>query len=530
MKRNKLWLALLLSVVVAVVSACGGSQTPAPDTASGTDTGGEPKSGGSIIIAVQDDPRVMNPVYAGDRVTLTINQSLFAPLYHIDNGEKKFVLAESLTPSEDSLTYTLKLREGLQWHDGQPLTADDVVFTMNSILDEKQHSSDRATYVFNGKPLTAKKVDNLTVEFVLPQQSASFEGVLANFKPIPKHVFEGEADLEKSSKNDQPIGSGPFKFKEYRAGEYVTLERFDDYFAGKAYLDSVTYRVAKDSNSANLALQNGELQMRMIDSVDYAKLDNTGKFNLVTYPEGRLIYMVFNQNVDVMKKKEVRQAIAYALNKEEMITAAFGSTEFAEPAASIFTPDTLYQTTDVATYDYNVEKAKELLQQAGVSNLKLRLAYVNSNKPQTSKALYIQQQLKEVGVDVELMALDIAAFGNMSLDMNNTSYDISFGGYIMGHEPDAYKSLYMSDAAYNYAHYKNSDFDALWNQAAVEMDKTKRGELYKQIQQTVADEMTVYPIAYGKAIVAVDKRYGGLEEAIPKPVVMFEDLSKIYVK
>lgn len=157
MKRNKLWLALLLSVVVAVVSACGGSQTPAPDTASGTDTGGEPKSGGSIIIAVQDDPRVMNPVYAGDRVTLTINQSLFAPLYHIDNGEKKFVLAESLTPSEDSLTYTLKLREGLQWHDGQPLTADDVVFTMNSILDEKQHSSDRATYVFNGKPLTAKK-------------------------------------------------------------------------------------------------------------------------------------------------------------------------------------------------------------------------------------------------------------------------------------------------------------------------------------------------------------------------------------
>ncbi|MDU5141636.1 MAG: ABC transporter substrate-binding protein [Paenibacillus dendritiformis] len=530
MKRNKLWLALLLTLVVAVVSACGGSQTPAPDTASGSETGGEPKSGGSIIIAVQEDPRVMNPVYAGDRVTLTINQSLFAPLYHIDNGEKKFVLAESLTPSEDSLTYTLKLRQGLKWHDGQPLTADDVVFTMNSILDEKQHSSDRANYVYNGKPLTAKKVDDLTAEFVLPQPSASFEGVLANFKPIPKHVFEGEADLEKSGKNDHPIGSGPFKFKEYRAGEYVTLERFDDYFAGKAYLDSVTYRVAKDANAANLALQNGELQMRMIDSVDYAKLDNTGKFNLVTYPEGRLIYMVFNQNVDVMKKKEVRQAIAYALNKEEMITAAFGSTDFAEPAASIFTPDTLYQTTDVAKYEYNIEKAKELLQQAGVSNLKLRLAYVNSNKPQTSKALYIQQQLKEVGIDVELMALDVAAFGNMSLDMNNTSYDISFGGYIMGYEPDAYKSLYMSDAAYNYAHYKNPDFDALWNQAAVEMDKTKRGELYKQIQQTVADEMTVYPIAYGKAIVAVDKRYGGLEEAVPKPVVMFEDLSKIYMK
>ncbi|SLK04127.1 MULTISPECIES: ABC transporter substrate-binding protein [unclassified Paenibacillus] len=535
MKSKKMWLSLMLVLVVAIMSACGSSgdgTSSSSNTAENTATtdDGQPKDGGSIIIAVQDDPKVMNPIYAGDRVTLTIDQSLYAPLFNVNDGKKTYVLAESDSFSDDHLTYTLKLKDGLKWHDGQPLTADDIVFTMDSILDEKQHSSSRSQYVFDGKPVKVTKVDDLTVEFKLPEVSAAFEGALVSFSPIPKHIFEGEADIEKSDKNNNPIGSGPFKFKEYRPGEYVTLERFDDYFAGKAHLDSVTYRVAKDPNAANLALQNGEIQMRMVDTQDYNKLNDTGKFNMLTYPEGRLQYMVFNLNVPSMQKKEVRQAIAYALDKNELITASYSSADFAEPAPSILTPDTLYQTDDVEKYDYNVEKAKQLLADAGVSNLKLRLAYTNTNKPQTSQALYIQQKLKDVGIEVELLPMDGTAYGNRTLDMNNTDFELSFGGYIMGYEPDAYKSLFLSDAAYNYSHYKNADFDKLWNEAAVQIDETKRGDLYKQIQQTVANEMTVYPIAYTNAVVAVDNTYGGVEDANPKPVVMLEDLSKIYKK
>lgn len=534
MKRKNIWITGLLSLLVLFMSACGNSSTPAQDPNSTSSTAaegtGQPKDGGNIIIAVHEDPRVLNPLYSNDRVTLTINQSLFAPLYTIeDGGEKKFVLAESLTSSEDFLTYTLKLREGLTWHDGQSLTADDIVYTMNSILDEKQNSSQRGSFVFNGKPLTAKKVDDRTVDFVLPQPSASFEAMLATLKPIPEHVFKGETDLEKSGNNSNPIGSGPFKFKEYRPGEYVTLERFDNYFGGKARLDSVTYRIAKDPNAANLALQNGELNMRKIDPADYNKLNGTGKFNMVIYPEGRLNYMVFNFNTEALKKKEVRQAIGYALDKNELIATAYGSSEFAEPGTSIFTPDTQYQSADHEQYNYNADQAKELLKAAGAENLKLRLAYANSNKIQEAQALVIQQKLKEVSIEVELMPLDSTAYSNMSLDPNNTKFDLSFNGYIMGVEPDAYKSLYLSDAAYNYSHYKNPDLDKLWDQAAVEMDTAKRAEQYKQIQQTIADEMVVYPIAFDKAIIAVDKRYGGLDEARPKPVFMFEDLSKLYL-
>src|SRR5690606_23223563 len=111
--------------------------------------------------------------------------------------------------------------------------------------------------VFQGKPLKVEKIDELSVEFTLPQVSASFEGVMGDFFPIPQHVFENEKDLMKSELNQTPVGSGPFKFKEFKTDEYVILERFDDYFAGKAKLDTIVYRIVKDPNTANISLQKG---------------------------------------------------------------------------------------------------------------------------------------------------------------------------------------------------------------------------------------------------------------------------------
>ncbi|CAH3638191.1 Oligopeptide-binding protein AppA [Enterobacter cloacae] len=386
-------------------------------------------------------------------------------------------------------------------------------------------------FTYGGKPVQVSKVDDRTVKFTLPQVSAAFTGTLVQIYPIPQHVFAAEGDLEKSSKNDAPVGSGPFKFKEYRAGQYYALTRFDDYWNGKAKLDSVTYRFAKDSNAANLALQNGEINLKMVDPQDVNRLKNTGKFDFVVYPEGRLAYMTFNQNVPVMKSKELRQAIAYAINKDELTQTAFTSLDYAKPATSFLTPDTLYKTDDVEQYTFDLQKAKERLKASGApDNLKLRLAYVNTNKTQESMALYIQQALKGIGVNVELMPLDSNAMSQRSLDMNNTAWELNLGGYIMGSEPDGYKSLFMSNEAYNYAHYKNPQFDALWDKGAVETDAAKRADIYKQIQQTVANDMTYYPIAYTNATVAVDKRFGGTEEAEPKPVYLFEDLSKIYQK
>jgi len=531
-------LSILLSVILmtVVLSACtsnnagtpsnGGQATNAPEGQ------GQPKEGGSLIIGVASDPVILNPNYAGDRVSLTIDQALFAPLFQVNNGKKTFYLAESLEPSADNLTYTLKLKSGLTWHDGEKLTADDVVFTIEKILDESQNSLLRENFIVDGKPVQVVKVDETTVEFKLPQVSPAFEATLVQVYPIPKHIFENEANIEKSEKNRAPIGSGPFKYKEYKTGEYLTVERFDNYFGGKPYLDSITYRIAKDTNTANLALQNGEINVKYVDPQDVATIEATNKFQILPYSEGRLAYLNFNQNSDtgLMSKFEVRQAISHALNRDELILGTYLSADYADAAHSFVTPDGLFHTNDVTSYEYDVEKAKELIKAAGAENAKIRFITQSGNKSQEAVGLYVQQHLKEIGLNVELSSMDSSAYVQKLIDPNTTDYEILLGGYIMGYDPDAYSILFTSNGNSNYSHVKNAEADALFQAGAAEADEAKRAEIYKQLQEIIAKEAVIYPVAYTKTIVAVDNKYGGIEEAVLKPVVIFEDLSKIYVK
>lgn len=534
--KSKKWLILLLALMLLAVTACGSKTTDTPmpaDTPKDTGTN-EPNAltkvdGGIFILGIGSDPNVMNPLYAGDRVTMTINNALFSPLYVTDSEGTTFYLAESITPSEDFLKYTLKLKEGLKWHDGEDLNADDIVFTMNSTTDENQKANSRGSFVIAGKPVEAKKIDELTVEFTLPEISVPFMGSLGGLRPIPQHVFEGEADLAKSTKNLEPIGSGPFKFKEFKSGEKVELVRFDEYFDGVANLDSIVYRVIADPNTANTALMNGELSARYITVSDVEKFDSNEDFNVVTYKEGMLNNMVFRLTNKDLQNNDVRKAIAYGINKAELISGVYLSEEYAEKAHSIFVPTTSFYTDDVEKYEYNVDKAKELLKDAGAENLKLRLAYINSSKENEGFGLIMQQQLKEIGVEIELIAMERGAFYDKLLDASNPDFDLAFNGFVMGMEPNGYKPLFLEGNMNNFMGYVNKNLDTTWESGVVETDESKRSEIYQSIQKQLIDDMVVYPIAYPMSIVAVNNKIGGVEEAIPSPIFMFRDLSKLYI-
>lgn len=534
--KSKKWLILLLALMLLAVTACGSKTTDTPmpaDTPKDTGTN-EPNAltkvdGGIFILGIGSDPNVMNPLYAGDRVTMTINNALFSPLYVTDSEGTTFYLAESITPSEDFLKYTLKLKEGLKWHDGEDLNADDIVFTMNSTTDENQKANSRGSFVIAGKPVEAKKIDELTVEFTLPEISVPFMGSLGGLRPIPQHIFEGEADLAKSTKNLEPIGSGPFKFKEFKSGEKVELVRFDEYFDGVANLDSIVYRVIADPNTANTALMNGELSARYITVSDVEKFDSNEDFNVVTYKEGMLNNMVFRLTNKDLQNNDVRKAIAYGINKAELISGVYLSEEYAEKAHSIFVPTTSFYTDDVEKYDYDVNKAKELLKDAGAENLKLRLAYINSSKENEGFGLIMQQQLKEIGVEIELIAMERGAFYDKLLDASNPDFDLAFNGFVMGMEPNGYKPLFLEGNMNNFMGYVNKNLDATWESGVVETDESKRSEIYQSIQKQLIDDMVVYPIAYPMSIVAVNNKIGGVEEAIPSPIFMFRDLSKLYI-
>lgn len=485
----------------------------------------------TMSIVAGGDAVNLNPLYANDRVSMTVMNAIFNPLYVVESsGEKTFYLAESVEPSKDFLTYTVKLKSDLKWHDGKPLTADDVVFTMESILDESQASISRGKFVIEDKPVEVKKIDDTTIEFKLSGVSTSFETILGDVRPIPKHIYEDEKDLAKSEKNASPIGNGAYKFKEYKTGELITLERFEDYYGEKGNLDTVTYRIIADSNSANMAIQNGEVQAKYVQPDEVEDVKSKGNVDIVTFDEGMVDNLIFMENVnEALKDTKVRQAISYAINKDEIITAAYKSEEYAPKAYSLFASSTIGYTNDVEKYEQDKEKAKKLLKEAGVSDLKLKLGY-STHKSQLEKiALVIQDNLKEVGIDLELKPMEKSAYYAMIYDHGNAEFDLAINGYVMGTEPAEYASVFTTDGADNAGGYSNEEIDKKFKEALKETDSVKRENLYKEIQEILAQDAALYPICYSKSIVAVDKKYD-VKEANLVPIFMFRDLNGLKLK
>ncbi len=506
--------ALLIALTLGTAYAAGKSESK-PST---------------FIFGIEGDPgNAVNVITTGDRFGLMEIKALYSPLY-MYNGANKIVyfLAESMTPAADYLSYTAKLRKNVKWSDGKPFTADDVVFTYEQMLKESNGGWARSQLIFDEQPVKVTKVDDYTVKFSLPKVSIGALELLSNIFIMPKHLYEGEANIEHSPKNATPVGTGPYKLQEYKAGQYVKFVKNDNYFLGAPKINTVVFRIIGDANTALLALKNGEINALAVQPTDVAKLKGA-KVNVLPYGEGRVAYMAFNLNSKAAQNKAVRQAIAYALNRTELINASFVSSKYAQPAYSILPSTASYQTDNVEKHNFNLAKAKSLLAKAGVRGLRLKLAYVGNNVPWQKQAVIIQQNLKAVGITIELIGMDSSAF-SAKLKKDHTDFDMYLNGYIMGIDPDTFNSLFVTGDPTNYMHYSNPKVDKLFQEGRVERDLAKRKAIYEQIQQLIIEDAAFYPITENKRILAIDARIGGVGEAALVPVYTFEDMSKLYFK
>lgn len=527
MKKTKfLSIGLSLILSISLIGCSSGNSSAGDETKTNETTQQEIKDGGTMVFSARTDPSCLNPFFQQNRVTYTVNNALFDPLYIVDKDEVRYYLAESMEASEDKLTYKLKLKDNLKWHDGTKITADDVVYSVNISKDEKQGIDARQTFVIDNKEVEVNKIDDLTVEFKLPSAFAPFYSGIGDFRIIPKHIFEGESNLAESDKNNNPVGSGPFKFKEWKKGEMVVLDRFEDYYLGKPHLDSVVYRIIPDDNTSKIAFENGEVSASYLAEDKFEALSSDSKFKTYSFDEGMLNYLILNEKNENLSKKEVRQAISYALNKEEIIKTSYSNLDNTEKAYSILTPSTKFYTGDVEKYDQNIEKAKELMNKAGVSNIKLNFQYT----PKDSKvAMVVKQQLTAIGIEVDTQQIDDNVYFSKILGEQERDYDILLNGYVMGTDPDGYSSAYVSNGSFNAQCYNNAELDKLWKDGASQSDDAKRKDIYEKIQKTIADDAVVYPLYYSKSLIGVDAKFGGVEEAKLVPIFMFEDLSKIYM-
>lgn len=484
----------------------------------------------TFIYGLDGDPgNAINVITTGDRYGLMSIKLLYSPLYMYNADSKVFFLAESLSASADHLTYTAKLRKNVKWHDGVPFTADDVVFTYEAMLKESNGGWAYGQLQLGGKPVEVKKIDDYSVAFKFPAVSAAAEELIANIFIMPKHVYEGEKDIATSPKNAAPVGTGPYKFKEYKSGEYLKFEANPDYFLGAPKIKNVVFRVIGDPNTAGLALQNGEIGALAVAPADALKYKNNARLSVIPYDEGRIAYLSFNFASPATASKDLRKALAFAIDRADVIKAAFLSESFAVPAYTFLPNESPYHSDKVEKYATSAAKAKEYLAKSGAKNPKLKLAYAGNNKQQAAQAMIIQQAAKKVGIQIELVGMDATALYKKLTD-KSSDFDLFLGGYIMGIDPDTFNGLFVSGDASNYGHYANKAVDELFAKGRIETDVKKRSAIYAEIQRVLQDDLAIYPLAESKRVLVIDSSIGGLKAAGLVPVYTFEDMSKIFYK
>lgn len=521
---EKKWLFGALAVTGLVLASCGtGSDT---DKAATTK---EKKDKDTFTYAINGDPTSLNPITVSDRWGLTATNMVYSPLVRIEgDGTQKMELAESLEPAADGKSLTVKLKEDVTWSDGEVFTADDVVFTYEQKVKKENGNSD--SLWVGDQPIAVEKVNDTTVKFNLPSVSAAaINNIATETYIIPEHVFKDEADFAGNELKAEPVGTGPYKLVNYKRGEYLQFEANDSYYGGKPSVPKVTLRIIGNADTTKLALQKGEVDASFVLPNDIKELEKAD-LDTYEYSENRVGYMGLNNSSEALKDVKVRQAVLYALDKDELNKAGYLSDKYYENVYSILPPANPFATDDVEKYATDVEKSKSLLKEAGVDAVKLNLAFSSEDPVQTIQATLIQQQLQKAGITVELAGGDGAAIFAELKKPGSTKYDLFMGGYIMGNDPDLYSSLFASDGSANYFQYKSEATDKLFNDGAVELDEGKRKDIYVELQQQIADDATFYPIVDNRKVLAVNKAVGNVEEAGLVPIYTFEDLSKLTIK
>lgn len=524
--KKGFYVLLLLSLVVALGTMGVAAKNASPS--------------GQVTI-VGANVETLNPLLSESTYETTVLNCIFSQLIRLtETGQLIPDLATAVPSvenggmSKDGKTVTFKLRKDAKWQDGQPVTADDVVFTWKTIMN-----NDVAVVSRDGFDDIAKMEapDKYTVVMYRSKVEANWmlNWAQTGGSIIPKHLWDKVKPSEFTKAHElsrKPVGSGPFKLKEWVPGSYLILEANKDYYGTGPFLSRIIYKEVENNLTQLTMLQTGEADMALNlqgNQLDQAKAISRLKVTLD--PAATYLHMTFNLDNPVFKDKRTRQALSYALPRDLIVKNILNNVGI--PAATSTSPVLWAYDKTIKPYAFDMAKAKTLLTQAGWKDtdgdgilenngVKLRFSIAtNAGRQERERIAQVAQQYwQQLGAKVDLSFQETTTLFGDTLE--NRKFDIIMFGWVTGADPDE-TSLYHSEqipteangnTGQNYAGYKNAKLDALLDKGAATLKQADRLPIYKQIQQIVYDEL---PLLYVYYFVNIDVAPKNLQGWKPAP-------------
>jgi peptide/nickel transport system substrate-binding protein len=537
-------------------------------------------AGGRLVVALRSEPKTLNPAMAVDETSRDVIRCLTADLIHINRGSLKTEpsLAKSWNVSRDGRQYTLELRRGLRFSDGEPFTADDVIFSFQVYLDEKVDSSQRDLLVVGGKPIVVVKVDAYTVRFELAQPYAAAERLFDGVAILPRHLLESSYRNGSFSQvwslsmaPNQFAGLGPFRLKEYVPGQRVVLERNPYYWkadrAGNQlpYLNEVVFLFVPSEDAQVIRFESGDTDvLSRFSAENFAvlqKQQSVKGYHLDDLGSGlEYNFLFFNLNdlaskgLPEIAKKQVwfqdvrfRQAVSAAIDRDGIVRLVYSGR--AAPIWDQVTPgNKLWLNEKIAHPARSLDRARQLLQSAGFSwssgalvdshgnPVEFSILTSSSNAQRMRMATIIQDDLSQLGMSVQVVPLEFHAMVDRL--QNSYNYEAAVMGLVSGDaDPTSEMNVWLSSGETHLWHPNQdkpatpweSEMDGLMQQQLVTLDYAQRKHLYDRVQEIVAEKLPVICLVSPNILVAAANRVGNFRPGILVPYALW-NIEQLYVQ